>query len=180
MQSVQRNTQRGCSVMTKTSGEVLSGNSETNSDAIRASEGSHPPPLIKNRDPRFRGGAGGVVFSPLYPNFKYPKLSSSLSLFILIYLKLYIYGGYGCLMCYIPYVIGGVKRSMRINSDKGLGTVARMYEKNSALGSVSKAADWFADVEKIDELKKALIMAIDCGNFDKALFILKQLQALKA
>ena len=73
----------------------------------------------------------------------------------------------------------GVKRSMRINSDIGLGTVAKMYEKNSALGSVSKAADWFGDVEKIDELKKALIMAIDCGNFDKALFILKQLQALK-
>ena len=68
---------------------------------------------------------------------------------------------------------------MRINSDIGLGTVAKMYEKNSALGSVTKAADWFADVEKIDELKKALIMAIDCGNFDKALFILKQLQALK-
>jgi len=83
-------------------------------------------------------------------------------------------------MCYIRYVIGGVKRSMRINSDMGLGAVARMYEKNSALGSVTKAADWFADVEKIDELKKALIMAIDCGNFDKALFILKQLQTLKA
>jgi hypothetical protein len=62
----------------------------------------------------------------------------------------------------------------------GLGTVARMYEKNSALGSVSKAADWFGEIDKIDELKKALIMAIDCGNFDKALFILKQLQALRA
>jgi len=59
-------------------------------------------------------------------------------------------------------------------------SVASLYEKNTALGSVTKASDWFADIDKIDELKKALLLAINCGNFDKALFILKELQTLKS
>lgn len=58
-------------------------------------------------------------------------------------------------------------------------TAAKLYEKNTPLSSITKASDWFADIDKIDELKKALLLAINCGNFDKALFILKQLQSLK-
>jgi len=34
------------------------------------------------------------------------------------------------------------------------------------------------DAELVLDLKRALLVAIECGNFDKALFILKQLQSL--
>ena len=57
-------------------------------------------------------------------------------------------------------------------------TVAALYEKNTPLGSVTKASDWFADIDTIDELKKALLIAINCGNFDKAIHILQQLKVL--
>ena len=57
-------------------------------------------------------------------------------------------------------------------------SVAGLYEKNTALGSITKASDWFADIDKIDDLKKVLLLAINCGNFDKAIYILEQLKAL--
>ena len=57
--------------------------------------------------------------------------------------------------------------------------VSSLYAKHSS-PSLSRASDVFAmnDAELVHDLKRALLVAIECGNFDKALFILKQLQGL--
>ena len=60
--------------------------------------------------------------------------------------------------------------------------VAKCYEKNSPHSiPSSKASENFLDVsnaEQIYDLKKALLSAIDAGNFDKAIFILQRLKML--
>jgi len=61
----------------------------------------------------------------------------------------------------------------------GIRSVASLYERNTAVGSTTKASDWFGDIDRVEDLKKALLFAVNCGDFDKALFILKQLQVLK-
>ena len=60
---------------------------------------------------------------------------------------------------------------------------AKAYEKNcpDSIPS-SKASQNLLDVskaEQIYDLKKALLLAIDSGNFDKAIFILQRLKMLK-
>jgi hypothetical protein len=60
---------------------------------------------------------------------------------------------------------------------------ARAYEKNSP-NSIpsSNASENLLDIskaEQIYDLKKALLLAIDGGNFDKAIFILQRLKMLK-
>jgi hypothetical protein len=58
-------------------------------------------------------------------------------------------------------------------------SASSLYAKHSS-PSLSRASDVFAmnDAELVHDLKRALLVAIECGNFDKALFILKQLQSL--
>ena len=54
-----------------------------------------------------------------------------------------------------------------------------LYMKHSP-SSMTRASDVFSlnDAELVHDLKRALLIAIECGNFDKALYILKQLQNL--
>ena len=63
-----------------------------------------------------------------------------------------------------------------------LKAVAGLYQKNSPISLSTNAADWFGDTdtaELVHDLKKSLMLAIDCGNFDKAMHILKMLKELK-
>jgi hypothetical protein len=63
-----------------------------------------------------------------------------------------------------------------------LKAVASLYQKNSPISLSTNAADWFGDTdtaELVHDLKKSLMLAIDCGNFDKAMHILKMLKELK-
>ena len=66
--------------------------------------------------------------------------------------------------------------------DINLKAVAGLYQKNSPISLSTNAADWFGDTdtaELVHDLKKSLMLAIDCGNFDKAMHILKMLKELK-
>lgn len=63
-----------------------------------------------------------------------------------------------------------------------LKAVAGLYQKNSPISLSTNAADWFGNTdtaELVHDLKKSLMLAIDCGNFDKAMHILKMLKELK-
>ena len=63
-----------------------------------------------------------------------------------------------------------------------LKAVAGLYQKNSPISLSTNAADWFGDTdtaELVHDLKKSLMLAIDCGNFDKAMHILKMLKEHK-
>jgi hypothetical protein len=56
-------------------------------------------------------------------------------------------------------------------------TVATAYAKNSPLSpnSFAYSIDTWTDAEKVHNLKKELIAAIDSGNFQMALYILDKL-----
>ena len=63
-----------------------------------------------------------------------------------------------------------------------LKAVAGLYQKNSPISLTTNAADWFGSAdtaEMVHDLKKALMLAIDCGSFDKAIHILEMLKELK-
>jgi hypothetical protein len=61
-------------------------------------------------------------------------------------------------------------------------SVAAMYEKHSPDSIPStKASDNLLSVSNAEmtrDLKRALMLAIDCGNFDKALFILMRMKEM--
>jgi|688.fasta_scaffold25605_3 hypothetical protein len=60
-------------------------------------------------------------------------------------------------------------------------TVANAYARNSPLtpNSLAYSMDAWTDAEKAWNLKKELIAAIDCGNFQMALYILDRLIELQ-
>ena len=57
---------------------------------------------------------------------------------------------------------------------------AKIYSKNSPASLSTNASGFFAgaEVEVVHDLKKALMAAIDCGDFDKAIHILKCLKEI--
>ena len=61
-------------------------------------------------------------------------------------------------------------------------SVARMYEKNSPDSIPSSRASnnllSVSDAEMARDLKRSLMLAIDCGNFEKALFILMRMKEM--
>jgi hypothetical protein len=61
-------------------------------------------------------------------------------------------------------------------------SVAGMYEKNSPdsipSSRASKNLQSVSDAEISRDLKRALMLAIDCGNFEKALFILTRMKEM--
>lgn len=61
-----------------------------------------------------------------------------------------------------------------------LHLAAKIYSKNSPASLSTSASGFFAgaDVDVVHDLKRALMQAIDCGNFDKAIHILKCLKEL--
>lgn len=66
--------------------------------------------------------------------------------------------------------------------DINLKAVAGLYQKNSPISLTTNAADWFGSAdtaEMVHDLKKSLMLAINCGNFDKAMHILEMLKELK-
>ena len=56
---------------------------------------------------------------------------------------------------------------------------AKIYGKHSPVSVSTNASEWFGDTDTVVNLKKALMLAIDCGNFDKAIHILQALKELK-
>lgn len=72
-----------------------------------------------------------------------------------------------------------------INNNVGffdIKRVAAMYEKNSPNSIPSTHASdnllYITDAERVRDLKRALMLAIDCGNFEKALFILMRMKEM--
>ena len=59
-------------------------------------------------------------------------------------------------------------------------TAAKIYSKNSPASLSTNASGFFAGAEAdvVYDLKKALMAAIDAGDFDKAIHILKCLQEI--
>lgn len=57
---------------------------------------------------------------------------------------------------------------------------AKIYSKHSPVSLNTSAAGFFAgaDIDIVNDLKKALMNAIDSGNFEKAIHILKCLKEL--
>jgi hypothetical protein len=67
-----------------------------------------------------------------------------------------------------------------ISSRVNIQTAANAYLKHSQVSTTNTASKVFAsvDAEIVHDLKKLLIMAIDCGDFDKAIYILNRLKEL--
>ena len=65
-------------------------------------------------------------------------------------------------------------------SPVSMHAAAKIYSKNSPVSLSTDASGFFANVEAdvVYELKKALMAAINCGDFDKAIHILKCLKEL--
>ena len=77
--------------------------------------------------------------------------------------------------------ISPTQSSVGINSSPiNIETAAKIYSKNSPISMSTSAAGFFAgaDVDIVHDLKKALMAAIDCGDFDKAIHILKCLKEI--
>jgi len=57
---------------------------------------------------------------------------------------------------------------------------ANIYSKNAPASLSTNASGFFAsaDVDIVHDLKRALMQAVECGNFDKAIHILKCLKEL--
>lgn len=66
------------------------------------------------------------------------------------------------------------------SSPVSMHVAAKIYSKNSPISMSTSAAGFFAgaDVDVVHDLKKALMAAIDCGDFDKAIHILKCLKEI--
>lgn len=63
-----------------------------------------------------------------------------------------------------------------------LKAVASLYQKHAPVSLSTNAAGWFEDTgtaEMVHDLKKSLMLAIDSGDFDKAIHILKMLKEIK-
>ena len=63
-----------------------------------------------------------------------------------------------------------------------LKAVAGLYQKHSPVSLSTNAADWFGNTdtaELVHDLKRSLMLAIDSGDFDKAIHILKMLREIK-
>ena len=67
----------------------------------------------------------------------------------------------------------------QVSSPIDIQAAAKVYSKHSPVSVSTNAADWFGDADVIVELKKALMLAINCGDFDKAIHILHALKELK-
>lgn len=77
--------------------------------------------------------------------------------------------------------ISPTQSSVGINSSPiNIETAAKIYSKNSPESFSTNAAGFFAgvEVEVVHDLKKALMAAINCGDFDKAIHILKCLKEI--
>ena len=79
--------------------------------------------------------------------------------------------------------ISPIQSSAGANSSPvNIQTAAKIYSKNSPVSMSTSAAGFFAgadvDVDVVHDLKKALMAAIDCGDFDKAIHILKCLKEI--
>ena len=66
------------------------------------------------------------------------------------------------------------------SSPVSMHVAAKIYSKNSPESFSTNAAGFFAgaEVEVVHDLKKALMAAINCGDFDKAIHILKCLKEI--
>ena len=66
------------------------------------------------------------------------------------------------------------------SSPVNIETAAKIYSKNSPASMSTSAAGFFAgaDVDIVHDLKKALMAAINSGDFSKAIHILKCLQEI--
>jgi excinuclease UvrABC nuclease subunit len=66
------------------------------------------------------------------------------------------------------------------SSPVNMHVAAKIYSENSPASLSTDAAGFFAgaEVEVVHDLKKALMAAIDCGDFDKAIHILKCLKEI--
>ena len=58
---------------------------------------------------------------------------------------------------------------------------AKVYSKNTPASLSTNASGFFAgaDVDVVHDLKRALMQAVECGDFDKAMHILKCLKELR-
>ena len=77
--------------------------------------------------------------------------------------------------------ISPIQSSAGANSSPvNIQTAAKIYSKNSPESFSTNAAGFFAgaEVEVVHDLKKALMAAINCGDFDKAIPILKCLKEI--
>ena len=68
----------------------------------------------------------------------------------------------------------------QIKSPVSMHAAAKIYSKNSSVSLSTDASGFFANAEAdvVHDLKKALMAAINCGDFDKAIHILKCLKEL--
>ena len=66
------------------------------------------------------------------------------------------------------------------SSPVNIETAAKIYSKNSPVSLSANAAGFFAGAEAdiVHDLKKSLMAAINSGDFDKAIHILKCLQEI--
>ena len=66
------------------------------------------------------------------------------------------------------------------SSPVSMHAAAKIYSKNSPVSLSTNASGFFANAEAdvVHDLKKALMAAINCGDFDKAIHILKCLKEL--
>ena len=67
----------------------------------------------------------------------------------------------------------------QVNSPVNVQIAAKVYGKHSPVSVSTNASEWFGSTDVVVDLKKALMLAIDCGNFDKAIHILQALKDLK-
>ena len=67
----------------------------------------------------------------------------------------------------------------QVSSPINIQVAAKIYGKHSSVSYSANAVEWFGDTDTVVNLKKALILAIDCGDFDKAIHILQALKELK-
>jgi len=69
-----------------------------------------------------------------------------------------------------------------LNEPIGIKQAANLYAKHSTVSFTNtKASDALSDITQAEiahDLKKALILAIEAGNFEKALFILMRLREM--
>lgn len=77
--------------------------------------------------------------------------------------------------------ISPIQPSAETNSSPiNIQAAAKIYSKNSPVSLSTNASGFFANAEAdvVHDLKKALMAAINCGDFDKAIHILKCLKEL--
>lgn len=77
--------------------------------------------------------------------------------------------------------ISPIQSSAETNSSPvNIQSAAKIYSKNSPVSLSTNASGFFANAEAdvVYDLKKALMAAINCGDFDKAIHILKCLKEL--